>query len=419
MNVGDARPHHGGVIWNTSETINFDGIENSAAVLLPAKTVCLSRTGSIGYAVLLGRPMATSQGFVNWICGPELVPEFLQRVFMAEQSFLHEISEGVAHTTIYFPEVKAFHVCVPSVGTQRNIVAEIEKQFSRLDEAVAGLKRVKANLKRYKAAVLKAAVEGRLVPTEAELARREGRSYETGEQLLQRILETRRSQWQGKGKYKEPAAPDTAHFAELPDGWVWATVEQLSLVVEYGSSAKTNEDSSGVPVFRMGNIVEGELIFDGFKYLSRNHEEFPKLFLQPGDLLFNRTNSPELVGKTAVFVGGPQPYSFASYLIRVRLVDGCLPVFLNAFISSIYGRAWVKSAVTQQVGQANVNGSKLQALCVPLPPVSEQKRIVAEVDRLLSIARESEAEVEANLKRAQALRQAILAKSFSVPARDA
>ena len=84
-------------------------------------------------------------------------------------------------------------------------MAEIEKQFTRLEAGVAGLRRVQANLKRYRAAVLKAACEGKLVPTEAELARQEGRTYETGAQLLERILTERRQKWNGKGKYKEPA----------------------------------------------------------------------------------------------------------------------------------------------------------------------------------------------------------------------
>jgi len=310
---------------------------------------------------------------------------------------------------------------------QKRIVSEIEKQFSRLDEAVANLKRVKANLKRYKAAVLKAAVEGRLVETEAELAAQgsanaaggktpgaaEDRSYEIGAQLLQRILETRRSQWKGKGKYKEPAAPDTTDLPELPEGWVWATVEQLSGLVEYGSSAKTREDTTGVPVLRMGNIYEGELVFDALKYLPTKHDEFPKLLLKPGDLLFNRTNSPELVGKTAVFAGSPQKCSFASYLIRVRLVQGGAPKYLAAYINSAYGRNWVKSVVTQQVGQANVNGTKLQALNVPLPPDAEQQRIVAEIDLRLSLVREVETQLDANRKRAERLRQAILKSAFS------
>ncbi len=145
-------------------------------------------------------------------------------------------------------------VPIAPLDQQKRIVAEIEKQFSRLDEAVANLNRVKANLKRYKAAVLKAAVEGRLVATEAEFARREGRSYETGEQLLQRILETRRSQWQGKGKYKEPAAPDTTDLPELPEGWVWATAEQLTdenRAITYGVIKLGDHVDSGIPVLEM------------------------------------------------------------------------------------------------------------------------------------------------------------------------
>lgn len=312
-----------------------------------------------------------------------------------------------------FDQIAAHDIPLPHVDVQRSVVAEIEKQFSRLDEAVANLRRVKAHLKRYKAAILKAAVEGRLVESEAEIARREGRSYETGAQLLQRILKTRRILWKSKGKYKEPAAPDTTDLPELPEGWVWATVEQISGLVEYGSSSKTNEDSTGIPVLRMGNIVEGELVFGELKYLPARHDEFPKLLLEPGDLLFNRTNSPELVGKTAVFRGSPRKCSFASYLIRIRLVEGGATGFLAAYISSSHGRNWLKSVVTQQVGQANVNGTKLQALVVPLPPELEQARIVGEIDRRLSLIRETASQVDANRLRAERLRQSILVKAFS------
>jgi type I restriction enzyme S subunit len=117
---------------------------------------------------------------------------------------------------------------IPAEEEQREIVAEIEKQFTRLEAGVAGLRRVQANLKRYRAAVLKAACEGKLVPTEAELARKEGRSYETGAQLLERILTERCEKWNGKGKYKEPAKPDTTNLPPLLEGWAWASVEQLS-----------------------------------------------------------------------------------------------------------------------------------------------------------------------------------------------
>jgi type I restriction enzyme, S subunit len=320
---------------------------------------------------------------------------------------------GTAIRRIILRKIKETEIPVAPLDDQRRIVAEIEKQFTRLEAGVAALRRVQTNLKRYRAAVLKAACEGCLVPTEAELARNEGRPFVSGQQLLARILTERCQTWQGRGKYTEPAAPDTAGLPTLPDGWTWATVEQISTRVQYGSSAKTSEDSTGVPVLRMGNIQEGKFDFDKLKYLPRKHDEFPELLLARGDLLFNRTNSAELVGKTAVFKDTPQPCSFASYLIRVRLGSGCLPDFVSFFINSVFGRAWIADVVSQQVGQANVNGTKLQALVIPLPPLAEQTRIVAEVERRLSVVEELEAVVTTNLQRATRLRQAVLQKAFT------
>jgi type I restriction enzyme S subunit len=239
------------------------------------------------------------------------------------------------------------------------------------------------------------------------------KGFESGEQLLKRILAERRQHWTGRGQYKEPAAPEPLADVELPDGWTWATVEQLSTMVQYGSSSKTNNDSSGVPVLRMGNIQDGKFGFTSLKYLPQNHDEFPNLLLKIGDLLFNRTNSAELVGKTAVFKGNLHPCSFASYLIRARMADGCLPDFVGYFINSVFGRTWIAGCVSQQVGQANVNGTKLQALAIPLPPLAEQTRIVAEVERRLSVVDELESVVSANLQRASRLRQAVLQKAFA------
>ena len=111
---------------------------------------------------------------------------------------------------------------------QRRIVAAIERHFSRLDAAVASLERAQANLKRYRTSVLKAACEGELVPTEAHLAKSEGRGYEPADQLLARVLAERRARWQAQAKrgrkYKEPAAPATSELPQLPEGWVWASV---------------------------------------------------------------------------------------------------------------------------------------------------------------------------------------------------
>ena len=141
-------------------------------------------------------------------------------------------------------------------------MAETEKQFTRLDASLVLLKRVQANLKRYRASVLKAACEGKLVPTEAEVARAEGRDYEPADQLLARILSERRGCWENqenrRGKYKEPVGPDTTDLPELPEEWVWATVDQLSIVVSgqtpRGITEAARSRPCGTPWYRVGDM---------------------------------------------------------------------------------------------------------------------------------------------------------------------
>ena len=175
------------------------------------------------------------------------------------------------------PTFTHYPLWLPPLPEQHRIVAEIEKQFTRLDASVAALKRAQANLKRYRASVLRAACEGKLVPTEADLARAECRDYEPADQLLERILAERRALWEAqenrRGKYKEPAEPDTSELPYLPEGWVWVTVSQLSCRIQYGTSSKANLDSSGIPVLRMGNIQNGDLDFSDLKYLPLDNPE--------------------------------------------------------------------------------------------------------------------------------------------------
>ena len=311
--------------------------------------------------------------------------------------------------------LKSLSVSRPS-PEQRRIVAEIEKQFTRLDASVAALKRVQANLKRYRASVLKAACKGKLVPIEAELARSEGRDYEPADQLLERILSERRAlreaQEKRGRKYKEPVASDTSALSELPEGWVWATLDQVSYRIQYGTSSKASSDATGIPVLRMGNIQDGDLDLSNLKYLSAQDVDVQKTLLEHGDLLFNRTNSAELVGKCAVFKGAPSRACFASYLIRVSF-EGFLPEFACAYINSEHGRRYISQVRNQQVGQANVNGTKLAAMPIPVAPLGEQRRIVAEVERRLSVAQKAEVSIEANLRRVERLRQSILKQAFS------
>ena len=253
----------------------------------------------------------------------------------------------------------------PGLETQREIVAELEKQFSRLDEAVANLQRVKANLKRYKASVLKAAVEGRLVETE--------------------------------------------------DDWTRAKLGDIALSVRNGYSSKPDADS-GTRIFRISAVRPMELTVDDVRYLSGAPADYGTFLTEEGDVLFTRYNgSRDYVGVCAQVPTGLPPTVYPDKLIRVRVpTDQLLPAFLVISASTGEGREFIESMIRTTAGQSGVSGSDIKAIPLSIPTMAEQTRIVAEVDRHLSIIREVEAGVDANLQRAQALRQATLATAFGL-----
>ena len=176
---------------------------------------------------------------------------------------------------------------------------------------------------------------------------------------------------------------DTPFF--LPSTWKWVRVGDLALFTQYGTSAKAAVSDTGVPVLTMGNIHEGRVVRKNEKRIPETSDELPSLFLRNLDLLYNRTNSAELVGKTGIFTGKDDSLSFASYLIRVRLhVEVTSPHFVNlAMNAPVFRETQIVPHIKKQTGQANVSGSALKNMLIPLPPLAEQHRIVAKVDALM------------------------------------
>ncbi len=218
---------------SSPRTINLSGKEIAKYGLQQGDLVCIRVNGS---KALVGRVIpfksakqwAYCDHFIRFRPKHEVVEFRYLTHFFSTQAVRRYVElnmvSSAGQNTVSQGTMLSISVPLPPLALQREIVAKIEKQFSRLDEAVANLQRVKANLKRYKAAVLKAAVEGRLVETEASIARREGRTYETGEQLLQRVLEARRKE--PKERTKPGDAPSLAEMPTLPKGWVWTTLGQ-------------------------------------------------------------------------------------------------------------------------------------------------------------------------------------------------
>ena len=417
----------GDILISTANSYELVG-KVAAVSALPMKA-------TLGAFISLIRPHATVH------------PKFLYHLlaWRKTQARIRDLASTTTNiSNVSTKKLAALEFSFPHLDDQRSIVAEIEKQFSRLDQAVASLQRVKAQLKRYKASVLKAAVEGRLVETEAARARREGRGvetgaelaaqgranaargtksdaalpYETGEQLLQRILDARRSQWNGKGKYKEPAAPDTASLPELPEGWVWATVDQLAATDPnaitdgpFGSNLKSEHYlEHGPRVIRLQNIKDGEFA-DEYAHISADRFELlAKHRIYEGDLVIaSLGENPPRACIIPRFVG---PAIVKADCIRFKPYPSLAALYLNFALNSQPTRHRTKSLL-RGIGRPRLTLGEIRTIALPLPPLAEQHRIVAEVDRRLSIVREVEAEVDANLKRAQALRQAVLARAFA------
>jgi type I restriction enzyme S subunit len=310
---------------------------------------------------------------------------------------------------------------LPPLPEQRRIVTEIEKQFTRLEAGVAALRRVQANLKRYRAAVLKAACEGKLVPTEAELQKSEGRAqksktkFETGAELLARILTERRKNWQGRGKYKEPAAPDTANLPSLPGGWVWATLDSLIREpLRNGHSAKATGTETGLRVFTLSAVTEGDFSERNTKLSVATAEKVAGLWAEPGDIYVERSNTPELVGIARHYKGVPHFAFIPDLFIRVRMASPVPVSYIEMCLLSERGRTFFRSRAQGISGtMPKIDQETVELAPIPLPPLPEQTRIVAEVERRLSMVDELESVVSANLHRAARLRQSILQKAFT------
>jgi type I restriction enzyme S subunit len=401
-----------GPVSEIQERISKDALKNSSAKLFPAGTLLIALYGAtVGKLGVLTKAAATNQAVCAIFPSSDLEQKYLFWFLRFKRRALIESAIGGAQPNISQGILRNLEVPLPEIAEQQQAVAEIEKQFSRLDEAVANLKRVKANLKRYKAAVLKAAVEGTLVPREAELASKEGRGYETGEQLLQRILDAHRKEWPAKGKYREPKGRDSGAQRPVPEGWSSAKVDQLAFL----GSGKTPagildavRSTGDVPWFKVGdmNHAKNETVMRHAEaWLSESQVTQFRMRVFPEDtLIFPKRGGAISTNKKRFLCSSSCVDLNVMAITPVREVKDYFFVWFNSIDLA-------KLADGSNIPQ--INNVDIEPLVVPLPPVKEQRRIVAEVERRMSLIRGIEAQTDASLKRAERLRQSVLAKSFS------
>lgn len=206
IGIKDATGNHGRKIYDTIQHTNELGIANSSARILPANTVCLSRTASVGFVVVMGRPMATSQDFVNWVCSDNIDSRFLKYVLLGERSAFSQFASGTTHQTIYFPEVKAFHICLPPISTQRAIAHVL----GTLDDKIELNRRMNETLE----AMARALFKSWFVDFDSVYDKAEGRGTGLPDHLANLF----------------PDRLVDSAMGEIPDGWRVSTLGEIAFL---------------------------------------------------------------------------------------------------------------------------------------------------------------------------------------------
>lgn len=414
----------GRIVWRDVKRMRLTATELEDYRLLPGDLL-VNRVNSrelVGKSALIPsglEPTVFESKNIRLRLRRELVePAFLNYRLLdaGSQYFNRNAQQVVGMASVSQPQVARFPVPLPPLDCQHEIVAELDAQFTRLDAGVAVLGHVRANLKRYRAAVLKAACEGRLVPIEAELARREGRSYETGAALVERLLSERQVSWSGRGKYTKPIEPAISGLGALPDGWTWVTVDQvLRAELCNGVSVKGSDHPPGVRALRLSAMSNSGFDYDDVRYLPLENSDVDDLFIVAGDFFVSRGNgSLHLVGRGTSAQLAPEPTIFPDTMIRLRFVSTAQQTrWLPTIWASPVLRRQIEGKVKTTAGIYKISQPQLAAIVIPLPPLDEQIRIVAEVERRVSVLQELETVVSLNLQRATRLRQSVLQRAFS------
>jgi type I restriction enzyme S subunit len=369
-------------------------------------------------------------------------------------AMLKRFDNGTAQPNLSSANLRIYEVPLPPLAEQHRIVAKVDELMALCDRleaarvtreavrdrlAAASLARLNAphpetfqadarfaldalpalttrpdQIKQLRQTVLNLAVRGKLVLQDSK--------DESASELLKRIA-VERAELIKKKEIRREDPLDPIQSAEMPFDvparWVWSHIGEAVLFTQYGTSQKSNPSEKGVPVLTMGNVQDGLVVWSNEKRIPETSEDLPALYLRKFDLLYNRTNSAELVGKTGIYLGDDGVRTFASYLIRLRpSLLSSNPRFLNmAMNTPEFRETQIIPLIKKQTGQANVNGTALKNMLIPLPPLAEQCRIVAKVDALMALCDRLEANLTATAATRRRLLDALLAESLA-PAED-
>jgi type I restriction enzyme S subunit len=340
--------------------------------------------------------------------------------------FANHINTG-DRPRVDFDQIKTFGVDLPPRAEQERIADALDELFTNLDEGVAALERVRAHLGRYKIAILMAAVSGSL----SAKIRAVRPAVEPAAVMLARITAERRAIWEGaqservnaterssrssaRIKYKEAVARVSGDLPPLPEGWCWATVDQSGEVRLGRQRAPQHHTGKHMrPYLRVANVYEDRLDLTDVKEMNFNPTEFETYALRNGDVLLNEGQSPELVGRPAIYRSEIAGCCYQKTLLRFRPHAGILPEWaLIVFRSYLHSGRFRRSAnITTSIG--HLAAERFRPIEFPIPPTSEQVIIAETVEQQLSVVDHLEADIITKQASARALRESILSRAFT------
>jgi len=347
---------------------------------------------------------------------PEWVLRFLNQRRIRHEAKRH-MSGAVGQQRVPASFYQDLQLPLPELETQQELLDRLKDHDIKIDAAERALFAIQAKLKQARASILKAAVEGRLVETEAALARQSGRYYEDAEELLERVtLEAATRPAEGSKRKSAPSSIKPSAEPELPEppeGWTWVRIDVVG-AVQLGRQ-RTPKDHNGphmCPYMRVANVFEDRINLSDVKEMNFTPEEQETFRLEYGDILLNEGQSPHLVGRPAMWRDEIKNACFQNTLVRFRATDAALPRYaLIVFRAQLHARRYMNIAkITTNI--AHLGAQRFAAVEFPLAPLAEQHQIVAEVERRFSILDQVESTVQASLARCALLRQAILKRAF-------
>ena len=401
----DLSKFSGKLIQKGRRNISEKGLRSSSVVLLPAGTILFSSRAPIGYVAIAANPVTTNQGFKNLILHEGIFNEYVFYYLKASKKLAESYGSGTTFREVSASRFRLIPIPLAPFNEQVRIVARLEELFTRLDAGIEGLRKVKAQLKRYRQAVLKYAFEGKLTE---EWRKTHRDQIEPATKLLERIKQERKQKL--GPKYKELPPIDTSQLPQLPQGWTWTRPGEFAQINPGFPCGKHNKDKKGIPHIRPMNIdVNGKIDLSDVKYVHCLTYDA----LLKGDVLFNNTNSPELLGKTA-YIEENTNWAYSNHMTRLRFNTYLLDsAYISYYLHNLFLSGFFKINCVHHVNQASINSGFLsERVVIALPSLDEQHRIAEEIKLRQSVAEDTGKAIEESLMRAERLRQSILKMAF-------